>query len=186
VDNPAWAPWRGLTARALHALGRFDEAIALAEEEVAQLRGWGAATSLGPALRLLGELRGATGTAELREAVELLSTTDSALELARARIALGRSPEVADQEALPLLESALRGARACGARRVARDAIEALVRRGHAPNEGEDAPTRLTTRQQRVTDLAASGLDVNEVAQRLFLTPGTVRAVLESTTEARS
>ena len=29
-------------------------------------------------------------------------------------------------------------------------------------------------------DLTASGLDVNEVAQRLFLTPGTVRAVLEA------
>ena len=33
-----------------------------------------------------------------------------------------------------------------------------------------------------MTELAAAGLDVNEVAQRLFLTPGTVRAVLESAT----
>ena len=32
-------------------------------------------------------------------------------------------------------------------------------------------------------DLTAAGHDVNEVAQLLFLTPGTVRAVLESTGE---
>jgi DNA-binding NarL/FixJ family response regulator len=44
----------------------------------------------------------------------------------------------------------------------------------------DDVPTRVTSRQRRVTDLAEAGLDVNEVAQRLFLTPGTVRAVLES------
>ena len=44
----------------------------------------------------------------------------------------------------------------------------------------DDVPTRITSRERRVTDLVASGLEVNEVAQRLFLTPGTVRAVLES------
>ena len=62
VVNPAWAPWRGLMARALAALGRTDEAVALAQEEVALQRGWGAPTALGPSLRLLGELRGAEGT----------------------------------------------------------------------------------------------------------------------------
>jgi len=76
VDNPAWSPWRGLMARASAALGRTDEAVALAREEVARLRRWGAPTALGPSLRVLGEVRGAAGTAELREAVEVLSRSE--------------------------------------------------------------------------------------------------------------
>ena len=95
VANPAWAPWRGLMARALAALGRTDEAVALAQEEVALQRRWGAPTALGPSLRLLGELRGAEGTADLREAVEVLSGTCAVLEEARAQLALGRSVQIA-------------------------------------------------------------------------------------------
>jgi DNA-binding NarL/FixJ family response regulator len=180
VANPAWAPWRGLMARALAALGRADEAVALAQEEVALLRRWGAPTALGPSLRLLGELRGAEGTSDLREAVEVLSGTCAVLEEARAQVALGRSAEVGPAEAVPLLRSALATARACGARALVLDAVAALAERGESTLDGDDVPARVTSRQQRVADLAASGLDVHEVAQRLFLTPGTVRAVLES------
>jgi DNA-binding CsgD family transcriptional regulator len=39
---------------------------------------------------------------------------------------------------------------------------------------------RVSARERRVLDLSAAGLDVNEVAQALFLTPGTVRALLEA------
>jgi tetratricopeptide (TPR) repeat protein len=184
VVNPAWAPWRGLMARALAGLGRYDEAIALAQEEVALLRHWGAPTALGPSLRLLGELQGAEGTADLREAIEVLTGTCAVLEEGRAQLALGRSRAIDHGEAVPLLRAALATARACGARAVARDAVTALAQRGESTTEGEDMPTRITSRQRRVADLAASGLDVNEVAQRLFLTPGTVRGVLESVQEA--
>jgi DNA-binding CsgD family transcriptional regulator len=183
VVNPAWAPWRGLKARALAALGREEEAVALADDEVTLLRRWGAASSLGASLRLRGELRGSAGTPDLREAVDLLAGSRSVLETARARLSLGRSPDVGEAEAVALLRSALETARACGARAVARDAAEALAERGHAPSDPGAAPTGLTGRQRRVSDLAAAGLDVNEVAQRLFLTPGTVRALLDSTTE---
>ena len=48
VVNPAWAPWRGLKARALAGLGRVEDAVLLADEEVTLLRRWGAAASLGP------------------------------------------------------------------------------------------------------------------------------------------
>jgi len=182
IANPAWAGWRGLKARALAGLGRVEEAVRLAEEEVALLRRWGANTSLAPALRVLGELRGRSGTGDLREAVNLLSGTTATLECARAQTALGRSPDVADAEAVPMLRSSLSAARACDARFVARDAGDGLAQRGHRPDDpAADGATRLSTRQRRVLDLAAAGLDVNEVAQRLFLTPGTVRAVLEST-----
>ncbi len=180
VTNPAWAPWRGLRARALWALGLADEALALLDEEIALLRRWGAASSLAPSLRLRGELRGATGTADLREAVEALSGTPSALEAARAQLSLGRSRAVADGEAVSLLGSALGLARACGATAVAREAVTALAERDQAPTDVGTAPVGLTSRQRRVRDLVATGLGVNEVAQRLFLTPGTVRTVIES------
>ena len=180
IANPAWASWRSLKARALAGIGRPEDAVRLVEEEVALLRRWGAASSLGPSLRLLGELRADQGTAELREAVELLSATPAALEAARARIALGRSPAVADTEALALLQTALTAARGCGAQSVARDAVEGLAQRGHEPEDAVDAPARLTSRQRRVLDLTAAGLGVNEIAQRLFLPPGTVRAALDT------
>ncbi len=184
VANPAWAPWRGLQARALAALGRDVEAAELAGQEVALLRRWGAASSLGASLRLFGELRGRAGTADLREAVDVLSGSRSVLEAARARVSLGSSPDVGDAEAVPLLTSALDTARTCGARPVAAAAAAALAGRGHPAEGRPGSPAQgVTSRQRRVGDLAASGLGVNEIAQRLFLTPGTVRTVLESTTE---
>lgn len=188
VRNPVWAPWRGLTARALAQLGRLDEALALVEEEVSLLREWGAASSLGPALRLRGELRTragmAEGTADLREALDVLSTSDAKLEIARARLALGRCPALSDLEALPLLDSALAGARACGARGVVREAVSALGHRGRPVDVPADDGVRLSRRQRQVLDLASAGLDADEVAQRLFLSPGTVRSLLESSLAA--
>ena len=128
----------------------------------------------------MGELRGGSGSADLREAVEILSGTCAALEEARAQLALGRSAHLPHGEAVPLLRAALATARACGAVQVVRDAVSALAQRGERTTEVDDVPTRVTSRQRRVTDLSGTGLDVNEVAQRLFLTPGAVRAVLES------
>jgi len=75
VRNPAWARWRGLKAQALAATGRKEEALALADEEVALLRRWGAPSALGVSLRIRGELRGAAGVADLREALDLLTGT---------------------------------------------------------------------------------------------------------------
>ena len=185
VANPAWAPWRGLKARALAALGRVDEAALLLDEELAILRRWGAPSALGSSLRVRGELRGTDGTADLRQAVELLAGSRSRLETARARLSLGRSSQVDDAEALPMLESALEAARACGARSVVRDVIAALLHRG-LEVDTDAAPAALTSRQRRVTALAAAGMEVSEIAQRLFLGPGTVRAVLESTVEVET
>ena len=54
VVNPVWAPWGSLAARALGGLGRTEEALARAADEVAAARVWGAPTGLGAALRALG------------------------------------------------------------------------------------------------------------------------------------
>ena len=178
IANPAWAPWRDPAARALAAIGRDDEALALADEQVALLRRWGAPSALGSALRLAGELRGPDGIPLLREAVDHLTPTSAALELARARLALGRRPELGPGDAIPLLRAAAAGARDCGARPVLDPAVAALADRGGPELDGHASPIRLTGRERQVLDLTAAGLDVHQVAERLFLTPGTVHDVL--------
>jgi DNA-binding SARP family transcriptional activator/tetratricopeptide (TPR) repeat protein len=179
IPNPVWHPWRTTAALALHGLGRTDQAIALQGEEVRLLRRWGAPSYLGAGLRVLGGLQGASGVGALREAVELLSGTTAAVDLARARSTLGASPEVADDEAVPLLREAAEAASSAGADGVLRRACSALRARGVPDGHPEPAP-RGSTMERPVLALAADGLAVPEIAQRLFLTPGTVAAVLQA------
>jgi DNA-binding NarL/FixJ family response regulator len=153
---------------------------------VALLRRWGAPTYLGAALRLQGELLGRDGADQLREAVAVLTPTDAVVELARARCALGRSGEVAGGEAVPLLRAASEAAHAAGALGVRDQARAALRDRGHPDDTRFDHVKRLSETERRILDLTAEGLSVREVAQRLFLTPGTVRSVLETSVEPRS
>ena len=177
--NPAWNRRRALRAAALAGLGRQQEAVDLQAEEVALLRRWGAPSFLGTGLRRLGDIVGGAGLEHLREAVAVLSTTTAELEKARAEYALGRSPDVPDHEAVPLLQAAVARARACGAQRVFADACAALQERGQAVDGACDLSTPVSVTVRRILDLAGTGLGVHEVAQRLFLTPGTVRAALE-------
>jgi DNA-binding SARP family transcriptional activator len=179
ITNPVWHPWRTTAALALHGLGRTDQAIALQEEEVRLLRRWGAPSYLGAALGVLGRLRGPAGVDLLREAVDLLSGTSAAVDLARARCALGASPGVADDEAIPLLREASEAAHTAGADGVLRRACAALRARGVSDGDREPAP-RGSSLERPVLALAAEGLAVPQIAQRLFLTPGTVTAVLEA------
>jgi ATP/maltotriose-dependent transcriptional regulator MalT len=177
--NPAWNPWRTIRAAALHGLGRTSEAIEVAEEEVELLRRWGARTYLGRGLCLVGLLRGDDGAEDLHEAVELLASTTAAVDLARARCALGSHPRLPDDEAIPLLLDAYGAARQRGAREVLDRARAELDRRG-CPVEARDEEMRqLSTTERQILDLTAGGMGVREVAQRLFVTPGTVRAVLD-------
>jgi DNA-binding SARP family transcriptional activator len=178
VANPARNPWRGVAAEALHGLRRDEEALALAAEEVALLRRWGAPSALGAALRRHGELLGTAGVPQLREAVALLGPTAAAVELARARCALGAV--LPDDEAVPLLEAAAEVGHARGAPGVRDRARAELRRRGRPVDPRCDAVRRISDTERRILDLTAAGLGVREVAQRLLLTPGTVVSVLES------
>jgi DNA-binding CsgD family transcriptional regulator len=177
ISNPVWHPWRTTGALALYGLGRTGEAVQLLEEEVRLLRRWGAPTFLGSALRHLGELSGDVDA--LREAVDLLTPTACAVELARARLALGRRREVADDEAVPLLRAASETAHAQGAEAIRAQVCAALGERGRTDDPHLDGP-RLTLTERRVLDLTTAGLGVREIAERLFMTPGTVHAVLEA------
>jgi hypothetical protein len=181
VPNPVWNPWLTTAAIALDRLGRTDEARTLMQEEVARLRRWGAPSYLGTALCRLGVLRGADGLADIREAVEVLTPTFAAVELARARCMLGSRPEVPDDEAVELLRAALDTALDRGALGIQRRARSALARRGRPDDSGRDAQRCPTSTERRIVELAAAGLGIRDVAQQLFLTPGTVQAVLEST-----
>jgi hypothetical protein len=180
IANPAWDNWREPAARAHAALGRPDRAREIADEHLALLRRWGAPSWLGEGLVLTGELRGADGLPLLREAVDTLEPTGSILALARARLALGRRPEVPDAEAVPLLRDAADAARDCGARPVHDGAVAALADRGESVDVDVRGAVRMTSRERQVLDLTADGLDVHQVAQRLFLTPGTVHETLIS------
>jgi DNA-binding SARP family transcriptional activator/tetratricopeptide (TPR) repeat protein len=179
IANPAWNPWRRIRAGALHGLGRTDEAVQLVEEELALLRRWGAPSYLGSALRLLGWLRGPAGLDDLREAVDVLTPTTAGVELARAQVTLGAARGVPDDEAVPLLQAAAASAHRLGAQAVEQRASAALRARGRPADVPDDGGRPLSSTEQRVLDLAGTGLGVREVAQRLFMTPGTVQAVLE-------
>lgn len=181
VANPAWNPWRSLRAAALHGLGRTTEAKALLDEEVPLLRRWGAATGLGPALRLRGELLG--DVEDLREAVAELETVSAALELARARTALAEHPATSDADAVALLRPAVDAAHVLGARPLRERALAALVRRG-ADTVPCDAVPVVSGTARRVLALSGAGHDVRDIAQELFLTPGAVQAVLDDASAA--
>jgi DNA-binding CsgD family transcriptional regulator len=177
IVNPRWAPWRSLTARALDALGRTDEAIALASEELEHARRFGSAPVVGRSLRILATLERDRGVERLREAVELLEASTAKLDLAFALLALGstlrrqrrpsdareplrRALELADRcAALPLAEQARAELNAAGGRprRTALSGVEAL-----------------TASERRVVDLAAEGATNKEIAQTLYVTPKTV------------
>ncbi|MFD2093069.1 BTAD domain-containing putative transcriptional regulator [Blastococcus deserti] len=188
VRNPVWNPWLTTAAIALDRMGRTDEALTLMEEEVARLRRWGAPSYLGTALCRLGHLRGDAGLDDAREAVEVLTPTIAAVELARARCMLGSRAQLPDDEAVELLQAALDTALDRGAVGIAHRARAALAhrgraalaRRGRADGSGRDVHRRSTTIERRIVDLATSGRGVREIAQLLFLTPGTVQAALEA------
>jgi DNA-binding CsgD family transcriptional regulator len=183
LDNPVWAPWRSARGRALHGLGRTQEAIGLLEEELSRARAWGAPTGIGRALRILGALRGAAGIAELREAVAVLEPSPARLELARALAALGAALRRGREptEAREPLRRALELAAACGAEGLVAEVRGELQATGLRPRTSAlGGVNSLTASERRVADLAAAGRSNREIAQALYVTPKTVEVHLSN------
>jgi DNA-binding NarL/FixJ family response regulator len=181
--NPAWAPWRSLKASALAMLGRRDEAIALAREEVEIARAWGAPTTLGRSLRALGELLGQEGMAELEQAARLLEQSDQRLERARALAALGAEIRRARRpsEAREPLRQALEIAEVAGAKALEEHVRSELYATGARPRTTAlDGVESLTERELRVATLAADGQTNRDIAQTLYVTPKTVEVHLSN------
>jgi DNA-binding CsgD family transcriptional regulator len=175
--SPAIVPWRSLAATAHHRLGAVGEARRLAAEEVDLARHFGAPRVLGAALRVQGLVEGGTrGIDRLREAVEVLADSPARLEYARALAdlgtVLGRSGRA---ESADILRQALERAESCGATALVGRLQEELRATGaRCPRRRGRNRAALTPGEQRVAQLAASGLTNKEVAQKQFVS---VRAV---------
>ncbi len=178
APNPACgAAWRSASAYALVGLSRSDEARALAAEELALARAFGAARAISVALRALAHA-GAHGPIEdqialLEEAAGLVAGSEARLELCRAQLDLGTVLRRARRraEAGRVLGDALELARACGARLVEERVLEELevagARMQRAARRGADA---LSPSERRVVALAVEGLSNRQIAEALFVT----------------
>jgi DNA-binding NarL/FixJ family response regulator len=175
--------WRSLKAEALDRMGRRDEAIALAREELEVTRAFGAPAWLGRTLRILGTLEGEAGLERLRESTEVLERSTARLEHAKALAALGfglrraRKPTAARD---PLRRS-LELAAACGADSLTGQVRAELRAAGARPRRATlGGVESLTASERRVADLAAGGRTNREIAQELYVTLKTVEVHLSN------
>jgi DNA-binding CsgD family transcriptional regulator len=184
VRTPAFSTWRAHAASLLASLGRHDEAIRLAREELERCRAFAAPGPTGAALRTLGTLTdGDAGLALLEEAVEVLRPSPERLELARALLEQGAALRRGGRRAgaREPLRRALELARGCGAEVLAACAHDELVAAGARPRrDPTESRSRLTASELRVARLAADGLTNREIAQALFVTEKTVETHLRS------
>jgi DNA-binding CsgD family transcriptional regulator len=181
-DNPSSLPWRSWAAEGLRLIDRNDEARALAEEELALARRWGAPHAIGAALRALGLVEGGeAGIGLLREAVEELAGTEARLKYARALVDLGSVLRRENQriEARERLREGVDLAQRIGAFGLAGRGNDEIAATGARPRKvlqtGLDA---LTASERRVAQLAAEGMSNKEIAQTLFITIKTVETHL--------
>jgi DNA-binding CsgD family transcriptional regulator len=184
IVNPGWAPWRSLKARALDGLGRSDESLALATEELAHAESFGSPSVAGRAKRVLGTLERERGVERLREAVELLEQSTARLELAIALCALGAAwrRQRRPTEARGPLRRALELADRCDAAPLAEQARSELYAAGGRPRRTAlSGLESLTASERRVADLAAEGRTNKQIAQALYVTPKTVELHLSNT-----
>jgi DNA-binding CsgD family transcriptional regulator len=184
VTNPAYNPWREHKVEALARLGRREEALGLAEENLALARRWGAPGTVGPALRAMATAsEPEDALPHLEEAAALLEGSTARLERAKVLTALGRTLRSARRpsEAREPLQRAVELAAVCGAGRIGAEARAELAAAGARPRRtalsGVEA---LTPSEERVARLAAEGMTNREVAQQLFVTPKTVEVHLSN------
>jgi len=174
LRNPAVVAWRSHLALALLGLGRRDEALELAREEVELARAWGAKRPIGVALRVQGVSEGGEAGIELlRESLEVLKSSSAKLELARTMLELGAVLRRAgkDAEASELLQEGLDLAVRAGSQPLVEQAETELAATGARPERlllsGVES---LTASERRVADFAVGGLSSKDIAQALFLT----------------
>jgi len=134
--NPACRPWRSDAARALRVLGRADEAVGLAAEELRLARAFGTPGAISVALRALAACeKGETTIELLREAAELTRRSEARLEHAHALVELGAALRRSKQRAVcrEPLSAGLDLAHRCGAQRLAEQARAELLAAGARP-----------------------------------------------------
>lgn len=176
ITNPSCCAWRSTAALALVALGRREEAIGMAEDELADARRFGNPDAEGASLRTLALTAVGDDSVELlRASVEVLEQSESRLERARSLIELGSALRRAGEvvEGREVLREAMDAASRIGASGLADRAHEELVVAGARPRRDRrllSGRESLTASEDRVATLAAEGLTNREIAQRQFVT----------------
>lgn len=176
--NAAAVPWRRAGVEALAALGRADEALALAEEDVDCARRFGEPRAIGYALLTRSRVASRTqASLDLEEAVKVLADTRARLEYARASIAWGsmlRRTGFRKDARAPLRrgrELALR----CGASPLVEEAEQELrAAGGYLVTRPVTGVAALTPSERRVVERAARGQSNAQIAQALFVSLKTV------------
>ncbi|MEV7342063.1 AAA family ATPase [Streptomyces sp. NPDC093544] len=184
VVSPVVTPWRSAAADCRVALGRPQEALALAREEMRLALVWNTPRLVGRAMRGLATATGGRRGLELADrAVRILRDASAQTELVPALIAQGRQLSAAGDRArarAALREAAERAER-LGAVRMRSLAEEALPEAGS--RGGATALTgwaALTGSERRIAALAADGRTNTEIAELLHLARRTVETHLTS------
>ncbi|WP_418057558.1 ATP-binding protein [Pimelobacter simplex] len=183
MDSPTWCAWRPAAVESLWALGRIDEARALAAVELACAEAKDAAGVLGQALRISGEVADDTeaGLALLERSVAVLDGSEARLQEARSRVALGAALRRTGRrvEGRDELRRGRELAHRLGAVPLAeRAATELALAGGRAGRIELTGVAALTSAERRVCALAATGLRNRDIAQRLFVSTKTVEVHL--------
>ena len=184
LENSLLYDWRSQLALAYNAADRRDQALALALDGLEHARVWGAPQSIGVALRALGLVEGGvSGVKLLRDAVDVLGTSQSRLEHARALVELGAALRRSNKrtESRDFLRQGLELAHKLGASALEERAQTELAATGARPRRlmlsGIES---LTPSERRVAEMAADNMTNKDIAQALFVTPKTVEVHLSS------
>lgn len=179
--NPNGSCWRSALAASLGSEQR-ERARELVMSELGAAESLGHPRPIGIARRTLGLIEGGDdGIAHLREAVNVLQSSDARLELARTLVALGAALRRSNQRVASRepLSAGLDLAEECGAIRLAGQARDELRAAGARPRRSRTSGAEaLTPAERRVAELAGGGLSNPEIAQALFVTINTVEGHL--------
>ncbi|MET8426888.1 LuxR C-terminal-related transcriptional regulator [Nocardia sp. NPDC004860] len=172
VVNPAVVPWRSRASLAASVIGRSDLALALAEDELAAARQWGAPGTVGAALHALGMARrDSRSITVLERSIELLELANTRYELIPALCDLGVL--YAERDDLSRSRDVLRTVSdiAVGAKNKAwLNRVESVL----PTIDGKQDTARLTKQERKVAQLALEGHSNKAIAETMFLTVRTV------------
>jgi DNA-binding CsgD family transcriptional regulator len=177
IDTPA----RSHAAVALYHLGRHEEALELAREELSIAHRWGAPSIVARALRVVGTVE--RSAERLREAAALADHSPARLELAKALAEEGTVLRAARRptDARDPLRRALELADALGADALAGRVRHELYAAGGRPRTTAlRGAAALTPSERRVVERAAAGQTNRAIAEALFVTSKTVELHLRN------
>ena len=181
---PGALSWRPRLVSLLHLTGEEFAARELAEEDLDVTRRFGAPRPLGQALVAAASTLAPDKAADmLEEAVTVLDTPMTRIDLARAEVARGAQSRRAGRrtDAQEQLRRGWELAQACGAVALADHArAELRVAGGRVRRVRGDGPESLTAAERQVALLAMGGAGNREISERLVVTRRTVETHLTS------